>query len=573
MSAPHVSGVASLMFSLNPTLTPNQVLSILENTATAFPSGSSCNTSNCGSGIVNAAAALLAVPDAMPGTPILSAIINPYGDSSYTVNWNDVPNADTYRLQEDDNISFSTQTTVSNILISSYDVSGKPAGTWYYRVQSINSDGASTWSNAVSTTVKPQPPVLDAINNPTNEDAYLISWSSQAGADGYILLEADNDFSGATTKYQGTDTSYLVTGQAGGNWYYKVRAYNGVVVGNLVYGDLSNIKTVTVKYSTLDAPNLLAISNPEQESSFTVSWIAVPTATSYILEESDTPYFVDPVVVYNGALTQALLEDREGGSLYYRVRAVSNTDQGPWSNSQFTEVQRVVYLPLVFKNLDNAPDFPTTFNSVADTCVLQGYPSENYGDYLDMLVGYDDSFDPDGEIARSFVMFDLSEIPNGTYISQAMLYLYLTGSYDFLNQSRTVTIYRAGSPWSEMKVTWYSQPAIQEAYGTASVTHGQWGWYAFNVKGLVSGWVNDTWPNYGLAIRGPEHSGYDSSWKSFFTRESDFAPYIEVSYSALAVRETQSLVANTVLDGPNFLESFSPQAETGKQLLFVNQSE
>jgi len=58
MAAPHVSGVASLLFSLKPSLTPGQVLQILQSTSKAFPAGGSCTTSLCGSGIVNAAAAL-----------------------------------------------------------------------------------------------------------------------------------------------------------------------------------------------------------------------------------------------------------------------------------------------------------------------------------------------------------------------------------------------------------------------------------------------------------------------------------------------------------------------------------
>jgi serine protease len=60
MATPHVTGVVSLMFSVNPSLTPAQVLQILQSTARAFPSGSTCNTSICGSGIVDARAAVTA---------------------------------------------------------------------------------------------------------------------------------------------------------------------------------------------------------------------------------------------------------------------------------------------------------------------------------------------------------------------------------------------------------------------------------------------------------------------------------------------------------------------------------
>ncbi len=54
MSAPHVSGVAALLYSQNPSISPNQVKDIISNSARDFPN--SCNL--CGAGIVDAYAAL-----------------------------------------------------------------------------------------------------------------------------------------------------------------------------------------------------------------------------------------------------------------------------------------------------------------------------------------------------------------------------------------------------------------------------------------------------------------------------------------------------------------------------------
>src|SRR3954471_9437807 len=54
MATPHVSGVVALMLSVKPTLTPDQVTSILQSTARPFPA----TCSQCGSGIVNASAAV-----------------------------------------------------------------------------------------------------------------------------------------------------------------------------------------------------------------------------------------------------------------------------------------------------------------------------------------------------------------------------------------------------------------------------------------------------------------------------------------------------------------------------------
>jgi serine protease len=58
MAAPHVAGVASLLYSLNPTISPALVGKILQSTATHFPLGSACTTQTCGAGIVNAGEAV-----------------------------------------------------------------------------------------------------------------------------------------------------------------------------------------------------------------------------------------------------------------------------------------------------------------------------------------------------------------------------------------------------------------------------------------------------------------------------------------------------------------------------------
>jgi len=71
MATPHVAGVASLMLSVNPALTPADVLARLRQSARAFPTGtgSDCTTAICGAGIVDAAATLAALVAAPVPTP------------------------------------------------------------------------------------------------------------------------------------------------------------------------------------------------------------------------------------------------------------------------------------------------------------------------------------------------------------------------------------------------------------------------------------------------------------------------------------------------------------------------
>jgi serine protease len=69
MAAPHVAGVVSLLLSLNPALTPTQVLAILQASARPFPTGTStgdCTTSRCGAGILDAYQAVLALAANQP---------------------------------------------------------------------------------------------------------------------------------------------------------------------------------------------------------------------------------------------------------------------------------------------------------------------------------------------------------------------------------------------------------------------------------------------------------------------------------------------------------------------------
>jgi subtilisin family serine protease len=82
MAAPHIAGVLSLMLSLDPTLNFTQSLQILQSSARAFPAGSNCTTSTCGSGIVDAAAALNAVLN--PGTPTPTGTATPTGAATST---------------------------------------------------------------------------------------------------------------------------------------------------------------------------------------------------------------------------------------------------------------------------------------------------------------------------------------------------------------------------------------------------------------------------------------------------------------------------------------------------------
>jgi serine protease len=101
-ATPHVAGVASLMLSVDPSLTPAQILSRIQSTARPFPTGGptcdtvsnprppnsawyscQCTTAICGAGIIDAAAAVAAAVPPAPSMPGIGTVVsNPYGTLS-----------------------------------------------------------------------------------------------------------------------------------------------------------------------------------------------------------------------------------------------------------------------------------------------------------------------------------------------------------------------------------------------------------------------------------------------------------------------------------------------------------
>jgi subtilisin family serine protease len=338
-AAPYVSGLASLMLAVNPALTPGQLQSFMESTAVDL--GAPGWDVYYGHGRINPGGALGAL------VAILSPIRNADGDGQYLVDWNDVPNATGYTLQEDEHSSFDSPDVYSGLTSSHYQVTGQDGGVWYYRVRADFGADHGPWSETQTAQARPQAPTLDLYPSPTEDDEYRLVWSEVGGAAGYLLQEgADELFTGAVTRYMGKGLTYLVTGQEGGSWHYRVRAYN--VVGNSTW---SAVVSATVPPAELEAPLLHPISNPAGDDQYVVDWDVLTGADSYLLEECSDPYFESPTMVYSGSDPQFEVTGQPGGTWRYRVRAYGTAGNSPWSSEQRVVVPVLVYLPLVSRDL------------------------------------------------------------------------------------------------------------------------------------------------------------------------------------------------------------------------------
>lgn len=225
------------------------------------------------------------------------------------------------------------------------------------------------------------------------------------------------------------------------------------------------------------------------------------------------------------------------------------SSNGAAQTTSTAPIRTLLRAPILDCAASQAPSHPSelgantiTVHAVTDSDVTEAYPTSNCGSEVVMRVGYDDYLEPDGKIIRGLIKFPLTAIPQVATVTNASLQVFLVESWDFEGATRVITAYRVTQPWVEDIVGWGNAPSFGEAYGQAAVHHDaaeQGAWYSLDVTALVSAWHSGLHANYGLMLRDPEWSGYDSSWKGFATAETVlFSPRLVIDYDVAAPTAT-----------------------------------
>jgi hypothetical protein len=147
-------------------------------------------------------------------------------DRSWIGWWNFDP-PDPAELPPDGDLALMTGDIAGNWLIRGYG--GSPDMNIYVPV---------VWKNAGI----PSTPILFDIDNSDGDGSYTINWSPASLVTSYTLQEDDNaDFLTSSVIYLGPNTSAVISGKNLGNYYYRVRAENGMGSSNW-----SEVKMVSV---------------------------------------------------------------------------------------------------------------------------------------------------------------------------------------------------------------------------------------------------------------------------------------------------------------------------------------
>jgi hypothetical protein len=133
-------------------------------------------------------------------------------------------------------------------------------------------------------------------------------------------------------------------------FYYTPSAAREVAVSGVYVYISDESGGLLVLRFVLAVPTLLPINNNDGDGDYQVEWSTVRRATSYTLQQDNSPAFDSPTTVYTGSDPQYWIADQAAGSWYYRVCA--NTDDGSsgWSLTEFVNVKAQVYLPSVLRS-------------------------------------------------------------------------------------------------------------------------------------------------------------------------------------------------------------------------------
>jgi hypothetical protein len=130
----------------------------------------------------------------IPNTPTLNPISNPEDDGTYSVNWTSVAEAEAYILEEATDSTFSAAVEVYTGLDTSYDISGRGAARYYYRVRAHNRWGSSPWSEPAWVDVlweaEPNDDPLVAANGPLVSGLfYNGTFANEADVNDYFYFD------------------------------------------------------------------------------------------------------------------------------------------------------------------------------------------------------------------------------------------------------------------------------------------------------------------------------------------------------------------------------------------------
>jgi len=194
---------------------------------------------------------------------------------------------------------------------------------------------------------------------------------------------------------------------------------------------------------------------------------------------------------------------------------------------------------------------PSTADTYANSFDVIIHRAPGHGEDLGMFVG-NCYFAPEKLYgsARSFVRFNLTDIPSKVEIKKAFLKLYMYGAPA---SPQTYEAYRITSDWSEHWLNWTVQPTYASYptnYTTINPTPST-GWISWDITEDVKAWYSGSFPNYGTMLKIKFERNASDEVAAFCPREirdADLRPKLEVTLeSEVPIPELQAFILPAVM--------------------------
>lgn len=139
---------------------------------------------------------------------------------------------------------------------------------------------------------------------------------------------------------------------------------------------------------------------------------------------------------------------------------------------------------------------------IDDAYVKSTYPTTNFNNNT-LVVATNNNPDNNSEYHRSFIKFNLSSIPVGSYIKFAQLLLYINNIQGNSHPGSYAGVYKVMGDWQESSITWNNQPPLsQNPYTHLFFSNSNYPNSSFtDVTQLISELVNNPSSNFGIGLK------------------------------------------------------------------------
>jgi phosphodiesterase/alkaline phosphatase D-like protein len=290
---------------------------------------SACATST-NSNTISAATTAPAAPNASAASNVTCTSMN--------INWSAVSGVIGYYIDVSTDGNFGSfispygNYSVGNV--TTYNVTGLPGTTVYYRVRSATACTQSINSNFVTVNPSAISPPTVGLATGVACTTFNANWSAVGGALSYELdVSTSASFATTITAYSalnvGNVTSYNVSGLSVNNtYYYRVRSKNACVT--------STNSTTQVVSTNAPAPPTVSVATNVTCTSMNANWTGVPVSgaiTYYLDVSSDANFSPGTFILQNQDVGGASVNTYNvtgltGGTVYYRLRSASACASG-----------------------------------------------------------------------------------------------------------------------------------------------------------------------------------------------------------------------------------------------------